>query len=76
MTTHHHVRVIHRQLRWEVANDGLVRPRIDWLCTKERALEHAFEVARESGAEVISVETAYGTGIEVIAVPPKMARAV
>jgi hypothetical protein len=32
------VRLIHRNLRWEGAIDGLVRPLQDWLCTTERAL--------------------------------------
>jgi len=29
---------------------------IDWLCTKERAIEHAEERARESDAKVIVIE--------------------
>ncbi|CAN5891023.1 hypothetical protein BH11MYX4_BH11MYX4_28740 [soil metagenome] len=41
------VLVARRNLRWEVAVGGLTRPRIDWLCTRERAVEHALELARE-----------------------------
>ncbi len=41
------VRVVHRNLRWEVAVDGRTRRMIDWLCTKERAIDHAVERARE-----------------------------
>jgi hypothetical protein len=76
MTAPYPVLVIHRQLRWEVSNHGLVRPRLDWLCTKERALDHAFEIARESGAEVVAVENAFGTVTELVAVPRQLARAV
>lgn len=40
--------VIHfRNLRWEVAHDGVTRPMIDWLFSRERAIEHAFELADE-----------------------------
>lgn len=41
------VRIRHRNLRWEVAVDGVTRPLVDWLCTRERAIEHALEIARE-----------------------------
>lgn len=46
MTHEHSVVVRHRNLRWEVSVDGTTRRMIDWLCTKERALEHALELAR------------------------------
>ncbi len=43
---HEHVIVVRRRsLRWEVALDGVTRRMIDWLCTRERALEHALEMA-------------------------------
>jgi hypothetical protein len=41
------VRIVHRNLRWEVRVNGVARPMIDWLCTKDRAIEHARERARE-----------------------------
>lgn len=41
------VRVIPRNLRWEVEVHGVTRRMIDWLCTKERAIDHAIERARE-----------------------------
>jgi hypothetical protein len=50
------VRVVYRNLRWEVRVNGAARPMIDWLCTKDRAIEHAEERARESEARVIVVE--------------------
>ncbi|MDF2692702.1 MAG: hypothetical protein K0S65_1085 [Labilithrix sp.] len=46
----HLVRIRHRNLRWEVSVDGLTRPLVDWLCTRERAIEHALQLARELGA--------------------------
>jgi hypothetical protein len=46
----HVVRVRHRNLRWEVSVDNVTRPLVDWLCTRERALEHALERARELAA--------------------------
>ena len=57
------VQVVHRNLRWEVRVNGVARPLIDWLCTKERAIEHAHERALEIGAGVIVVE-GYGWTIE------------
>ena len=36
-----------RNLRWEVSVNGRTRPMIDWLCTKERAVDHAVECAVE-----------------------------
>jgi hypothetical protein len=50
------VRVVYRNLRWEVRVNGTARPMIDWLCTKERAIEHAEERARESDAKLIVIE--------------------
>ena len=41
----HVLRVERRQLRWEVSLDGKTRPMIDWLCTRDRAVEHALEIA-------------------------------
>ena len=57
------VRVIHRNLRWEVSARGVTRRLIDWLCTMERAIEHAIERAAEVDAVVVVVENAEG-GIE------------
>jgi hypothetical protein len=34
-------------LRWEVSVNGITRRLIDWLCTKDRAIEHALERAQE-----------------------------
>ena len=41
----HVVRVQQRNLRWEVALNRVTRPMIDWLCTRERAVDHALEIA-------------------------------
>jgi hypothetical protein len=41
------LRVIPRNLRWEVSVNGVTRRLIDWLCTKDRAVDHALERARE-----------------------------
>lgn len=41
------LRVSHRNLRWEVSCNGVTRRMIDWLCTKERAIDHAFDRAEE-----------------------------
>ncbi len=52
------VHVVPRNRRWEVSTDGVVRPYIDWLCTKERAIDHALECARElstAGKEPVRV---------------------
>lgn len=47
---HEHLIVVRRRnLRWEVALDGVTRRMIDWLCTKERALTHALEMATAIG---------------------------
>ena len=50
------VQVVRRNLRWEVRVDGVARPMIDWLCTKERAIDHALERAHEVDAKAIVVE--------------------
>ena len=41
------IRVVPRNLRWEVSLNSVTRPMIDWLCTKDRAIDHAFERAYE-----------------------------
>jgi len=41
------VRVVPRNMRWEVEVNGTTRRLIDWLCTKERAIDHALERANE-----------------------------
>ena len=41
------LRVSHRNLRWEVSCNGVTRRMIDWLYSKERAIDHAFERADE-----------------------------
>jgi hypothetical protein len=62
------VRVCRRNLRWEVRVNGVARPLIDWLCTKERAVEHAHERALEVDARVIVIEGPDWSGDEVILV--------
>jgi hypothetical protein len=49
------VQVVHRNLRWEVRVNGTARPMIDWLCTKERAIDHARDRAREVDATRVVV---------------------
>ena len=39
--------VRYRNLRWEVAHNGVTRHLVDWLFSKERAIEHALECAQE-----------------------------
>ncbi|AKU94192.1 hypothetical protein AKJ09_00856 [Labilithrix luteola] len=55
----HTICVRFRNLRWEVSLDGRTRPLIDWLCTRERAVEHALELGRElvskPGRELIRI---------------------
>jgi hypothetical protein len=41
----HLILVRRRNARWEVVLDGVTRRMIDWLCTRDRALEHALEMA-------------------------------
>jgi hypothetical protein len=60
------VQVVRRGLRWEVRVNGVARPLIDWLCSKERAIEHAYERAGEVDAQVIAIEGADWTVEEVI----------
>jgi hypothetical protein len=60
------VQVVHRNLRWEVRVNGVARPLIDWLCTKERAIEHARERALEVDAAAIVIERHDWTVEEVI----------
>ena len=50
------VHVVHRNLRWEVRVNGVARPMVDWLCTKERAIDHAHVRASEVDAARIVVE--------------------
>ena len=59
------VRVSHRNLRWEVSLNGHTRRMIDWLCSKERAVDHAVERAlevsrREGIAALVVIEGADG----------------
>jgi len=55
----HPILVRRRNARWEVALDGVTRRMIDWLCTRERALEHALEMssllARPPAGELVRV---------------------
>jgi hypothetical protein len=60
------VLVVRRNLRWEVRVNGVARPLIDWLCTKDRAIEHARDRAREVDARVVLIEGADWTVEEVI----------
>ena len=60
------VHVVRRNLRWEVRVNGVARPRIDWLCTKERAIDHARERAFEVDAKSIVIEGADWTIEDVI----------
>jgi hypothetical protein len=50
------VLVVPRNLRWEVSVGGVTRRLVDWLCSKDRAIEHAVELAREVGAEKVVIE--------------------
>ncbi len=43
----HVIVVKNKNLRWEVALDGLTRPMIDLLFSRERAIAHAFDRAHE-----------------------------
>ena len=71
------VRVIPRNLRWEVSVNGLTRRLIDWLCTKDRAIEHAFERAEElircepATRAVVVVESLDHNGEKTILVAPR-----
>jgi hypothetical protein len=55
------IRVVPRNHRWEVEVEGHTRPMIDWLCTRERATEHAVEQAADllrsdRGSVLIAIE--------------------
>lgn len=43
----HVLTVRHRNLRWEVAHNGRTRRLVDWLFSRERAVDHALEIAHE-----------------------------
>jgi hypothetical protein len=60
------VLVIPRNMRWEVSVGGVTRRLVDWLCTKERAVEHALERAREVRAKSVVIEKWDGTIDEII----------
>jgi hypothetical protein len=55
------VLVVQRNQRWEVSVGGVTRRLVDWLCTKERAIEHALERAREVQAKRLVIERGDGT---------------
>ena len=55
------VHVVPRNLRWEVVANGVTRPMVDWLCTKERAIAHALERARDLDLALIVIERSDGT---------------
>jgi hypothetical protein len=59
LRTDHILSVEHRNRRWEVAHNGVTRRMIDWLCTRERAVDHALEIAEgllsHSGRERVLV---------------------
>ena len=52
--------VVPRNLRWEVSVAGITRPMVDWFATKDRAIDHALEVASERDRSEIVVETSDG----------------
>jgi hypothetical protein len=58
--------VLPRNQRWEVSVGGVTRRLVDWLCTKERAVEHALQLAREIRAKSVVIETRDGRVDEVI----------
>jgi hypothetical protein len=43
----HVLTVRHRNLRWEVAHNGITRRLVDWLFSRERAIDHALDIAQE-----------------------------
>ena len=55
------VHVVPRNLRWEVVANGVTRPMVDWLCTRERAVAHALERARSLELTLVVVERTDGT---------------
>jgi hypothetical protein len=60
------VLVVPRNQRWEVRVGGVTRRLIDWLCTRDRAIEHALERAREVQAKSVVIETGDGRVDEII----------
>ena len=58
--------VVPRNMRWEVSVGGVTRRLIDWLCTKDRAVEHALELARDVRAKSVVIETRDGSVDEII----------
>jgi hypothetical protein len=60
------VLVVPRNQRWEVSVGGVTRRLVDWLCTKERAVEHALERAREVQAKRVVIESWDGRVDEII----------
>jgi hypothetical protein len=61
MSTNTSIRVVHRNLRWEVSVNGTTRPREDWFFSQGRAVTHALERASELGADMIRIESWDGT---------------
>jgi hypothetical protein len=45
LRSEHVLSVTYRNLRWEVAHNRVTRPMIDWLSTRQRAVDHALEIA-------------------------------
>lgn len=43
----HVLTVRYRNLRWEVGHNGLTRRLVDWLFSRERAIDHALDIAEE-----------------------------
>jgi hypothetical protein len=66
MPERNEVLVVPRHQRWEVSVGGVTRRLVDWLCTKERAVEHALERAREVQAKRVVIETRDGRVDEII----------
>jgi hypothetical protein len=66
MPERNEILVVPRNMRWEVSVGGVTRRLVDWLCTKDRAVEHALEQARELHAKRVVVEKRDGSIDEVI----------
>ena len=66
MAERNEVLVVPRNHRWEVSVGGVTRRLVDWLCTKERAVEHALERAREVQAKRVVIESWDGRVDEII----------
>jgi hypothetical protein len=58
--------VVPRNMRWEVSVGGVTRRLMDWLCTKDRAVEHALGLARQIHAKSVVIETLDGSVDEII----------